>query len=178
MSDLRAKVRIIPPDLEVTNDETGLTVRGSDILNQMKGNNMWHNDRHGKYASAMYDGKVFKFRVGEEVTLPLAAAKHLRRMSAVCVGSDKLNGPLMPFLEISETYDAMAPVTVKVEYTPTTCPICHVEQSTYPALMRHQMAEHADLFKEKGEPKKKIEWDAPKKAEPVSDENNEAWEGQ
>ena len=178
MSDFRAKVRIIPLDLEVTNDETGLTVRGSDILNQMKANNMWHNDRHGKYASAMYDGKVFKFRVGEEVTLPIDAAKHLRRMSAVCVGSDKLNGPLMPFLEITETYDAMTPMTVKVEYTQTTCPICHVEQSTYPALMRHQLAEHADLFKEKGEPKKKIEWDAPKKAEPVSDENNEAWEGQ
>jgi hypothetical protein len=69
-------------------------------------------------------------------------------------------------------------MTVKVEYTQTTCPICHVEQSTYPALMRHQMAEHADLFKEAKEEKKKIAWDAPKKAEPTTDINNETWEGQ
>jgi hypothetical protein len=44
--------------------------------------------------------------------------------------------------------------------------------------MRHQMAEHADLFKEAKEEKKKIAWDAPKKAEPTTDINNETWEGQ
>lgn len=175
--ELQAKVRIISPDKEVLNDETGLIVRGSDILNQMKINNMWRNDKQGKYAAAMFDGQDFKFRVGQELVLPLTIARHLRRMSAVCVGSDKLNGPLMPFLEIVDTFDATRPAPVKVEHTPTTCPICHVEQSTYPALLQHQIKEHADLFKETKaeakEEKKKIAWDAPKKAAPDGD-----WEGQ
>ena len=162
--ELQVKVRIISPEKEILNDETGLTVKGSDIINQMRINNMWKNDKQGKYASAMYDGQTFKFRLGEEMVLPITVARHLRRMSAVCVGSDKLNGPLMPFLELGETYDPMRPVPTKVE-SATTCPICHVEQESFPALMRHQMKEHADLFneaKKETEPKKKINWDAPK----------------
>ena len=124
--ELQARIRIVSPDKEITNEETGLTIRGSDILNQMKINNIWKNDRQGKYAGAMWDGTSFKFRAGEELVLPLSVAKHLRRMSAVCVGSDKLNGPLMPFLEITETFDMLRPVPEKVEHTQTTCPICHV----------------------------------------------------
>src|SRR5208282_1685910 len=176
--ELQVKVRIVPPEKEILNDETGLVVKGSDILNQMRINNMWKNDKQGKYASAMFDGQTFKFRLGEEMVLPITVAKHLRRMSAVCVGSDKLNGPLMPFLELGETYDPMRPVPVKVE-SATTCPICHVEQESFPALMRHQMKEHSDLFKEKevvAEPKKKIAWDAPKKQ--GSTTTDEVWEGQ
>ena len=164
--ELQAKVRIISPDSETLNDETGLVVKGSDILNQMRVNNMWKNDNQGKYASAMFDGQSFQFRVGQELTLPLTVARHLRRMSAVCVGSDKLNGPLMPFLEIVETFDPTRPkpVEIKVKATPTTCTICDVDQESFPALMRHQMKEHGDVFKEAAkEEKKKIAWDAPKK---------------
>ena len=177
--ELQARIRIVSPDKEITNEETGLTIRGSDVLNQMKINNIWKNDRQGKYAGAMWDGTSFKFRAGEELVLPLSVAKHLRRMSAVCVGSDKLNGPLMPFLEITETFDMLRPVPEKVEHTQTTCPICHVDQLTYPALMRHQVKDHADLFGEVKEEKKKIAWDAPsKKADAVKEINNEQWEGQ
>ena len=160
--DMQVTVRIVSPEKEILNDETGLVVKGSDILNQMRINNMWKNDKQGKYASAMFDGQTFKFRIGEEVTLPLIVARHLRRMSAVCVGSDKLNGPLMPFLELGEMHDPMRPVPVKME-SATTCPICHIEQDSFPALMRHQVKEHSDLFKEevKAESKKKIAWDAP-----------------
>jgi preprotein translocase subunit SecE len=50
---------------------------------------------------------------------------------------------------------------------------------TYPALMRHQVKDHADLFGEVKEEKKKIAWDAPsKKADAVKEINNEQWEGQ
>lgn len=171
--ELQARIRIISSDKEIFNDETGLTVRGNDILKQMNVNNMWRNDNEGKYASVMFDGQAFQFRVGQELTLPLTVARHLRRMSAVCVGSDKLNGPLMPFLEITETFDITRPKPIEVKSSPTTCLICDVDQETYPALMRHQMKEHSDLFKEE---KKKIAWDAPKKAEPTA--TDEAWEGQ
>jgi|SRR5208282_4297453 len=175
--ETQARIRIISPDKEILNDETGLMISGKDILDQMKANNMWKNDHEGKYASAMFDGQDFKFRPGQELVLPITIARHLRRMSAVCVGSDKLNGPLMPFLEITETFDATRPKPVVIERTPTTCQICGTDQETFPALMRHQMKEHADLFKdakEIKEEKKKIAWDAPKKAEPT----DEVWEGQ
>lgn len=173
--ELQAKVRIISSDKEILNEETGLVVKGNDILKQMNVNNMWKNDHEGKYATAMFDGQAFQFRIGQELILPLTVARHLRRMSAVCVGSDKLNGPLMPFLEIVETFDATRPKPIEVKSSPTTCLICGVDQETYPALMRHQMKEHSDLFKEE---KKKIAWDTPKKTDPAPTSTDETWEGQ
>jgi hypothetical protein len=100
MPSIQARVRIVTPDKETLNDETGLVVKGSDIINQMRINNVWKNDREGKYAGLMFDGQTYKFRIGQELIVPVHVARYLRRMSAICVGSDKLNGPLMPFVEI------------------------------------------------------------------------------
>src|ERR1022692_4804021 len=127
--ELQARIRIISSEKELLNDETGLVVKGNDILKQMSINNMWRNDSEGKYATAMFDGQYFKFRIGQDLVLPLTVARHLRRISAVSVASDKLNGPLMPFLEIVETFDVSRPqpIEVKVKATPTTCTICDVD---------------------------------------------------
>ena len=147
MPSYQARVRFVPTDKEIYNDETGVAMKGADILKQLKINNLWRNDREGKYFGVMFDGQTFKFREGQEIVVPVEVARHLRRMSAVCVGSDKLNGPLLPCLEIAETFDLMAPKIVEVKTTPTTCPICQIDQQTFPALMRHQMEEHSDVFK-------------------------------
>ena len=161
MPSIQARVRIVNPDKETLNDETGLVVKGSDIINQMRINNVWRNDKEGKYAGLMFDGQTYKFRIGQELIVPVQVARYLRRMSAICVGSDKLNGPLMPFVEIVETFDLMQPKVVEVKATPTTCAVCGVDQQTFPALMRHQMKEHADLFTEKRVAKPRTDWDAP-----------------
>jgi hypothetical protein len=171
MEALQARVRIILPENETYNQETGEAITGAAVLKQMKINNVWRNDAKGRYAATMYDGQTFKFREGEITIVPVTVARHLRRMSAIVVGPDKLNGPLMPYLEIVDTYDMTQPQKVTVEVpaktTPTTCMICGKDQLTFPALMRHQMSEHADQFEEKKASKKSAatQWDAPESEE-------------
>lgn len=164
MEALQARVRIVQPENSTFNQETGETVTGQEILHQMRVNNVWRNDSKGKYAAVMYDGQGFKFRENEVTIVPVTVARHLRRMSAIVVGPDKLNGPLMPYLEIIDTYDMTQPQKVVVEApktTPTTCLVCGVDQESFPALMRHQMADHAEMFTEKKAPRAPVQWDAP-----------------
>jgi len=165
MENQQVRLRIISGDAEIPNEETGQSVFGKDVLRQMKINNVWRNDHNGRYAGVQYDGQTFKFREGETITVPATVGRHLRRQSAICVGSDQLNGPLIPYLEIIDTFSMIEPK--KDEKTPTTCPICGEDQKTFPALARHQMAKHADVFKEKTaesadplkERKGRVNWD-------------------
>ena len=156
----QVRLRIVPPEKEVSNPETGAVVSGKDILKQMKTNNVWRLDHLGRYAGLQYDGQTFMFREGEIIAVPEVIAHHLRRASAICVGSDKLNGPLIPFIEVVGTFDLTSPV--KAAHTPTTCPICFVDQKTFPALTRHLGQErklHPELFEEEAEKKKKTDWE-------------------
>lgn len=151
----QVRLRIISPDKEIYNDETGTSVFGKDVLKQMKQNNVWRNDSKGKYAGIQFDALEFQFREGETVTVSATVGKCLRRGSIICVGGDKLNGPLVPFLEIVDTYELGAPSEKKT--TPTSCPICGEDQKTFPALTRHMGKErklHPELFEEKG-----TDWD-------------------
>jgi len=159
MESTQVKLRIVNPDKQIFNDETGQTVTGKDILKQLKINNVWRNDIKGKYIGIQFDAFEFVFREGETLTVPATIAKHLRRNSIICVGSDKLNGPLVPYIEVVETYEVSAPDAVKSAPTPTTCPICHEDQKTFPALTRHlgqEKKKHPELFQEE---KGKTDWE-------------------
>ncbi len=152
----QVKLRIISKDKEIFNEETGMTVTGQDVLKQMKTNNVWRNDAKGKYVGIQFDALEFQFREGEAITVSETVGRCLRRGSVICVGGDKLNGPLVPFLEIVEKYELGAPVAPKAT-TPTTCPICGEDQKTFPALTRHMGQEkkkHPELFEEK-----ETDWD-------------------
>ena len=153
------RVRLISPDKEIFNPETGLSVRGSEVIKQMKTNNVWRNDKNGRYAAVQYSGQTFKFREGMSVTVPASIAPFLRANSAIVVGSDKLNGPIIPFLDVTDTYELQEPT--KAPTTPTTCGICGEDQKTFPALTRHLAVErkkHPELFEEDKE-KKPIDWE-------------------
>ncbi|HEY6766643.1 MAG TPA: hypothetical protein VI386_17930 [Candidatus Sulfotelmatobacter sp.] len=154
----QVRLRLISPTKDVFNPETGDTVFGKDVLSQLTKNRRWSNDRIGKYVGVQFDAHEFMFREGETITVSETIAKALIRSSAICVGSDKLNGPMVPFLEIAETYELGAPSEQK--RTPTTCGICGEDQKTFPALTRHlgqERKKHPELFEEK-----KTDWDGEK----------------
>jgi hypothetical protein len=156
----QVRLRIISPTKEIFNEETGATVTGKEVLKQMKTNNVWKNDTKGKYASIQFDAFEYQFREGETITVPETVARALRKNSIICVGSDKLNGPLVPFVEVVEKFELGEP-TAPVAKTPTTCPICGEDQKTFPALTRHlgqERKKHPELFEEE---KKGTQWDAP-----------------
>jgi len=149
------RLRLIDPKKEIFNPETGMTVSGADVIKQMKINNVWRNDKHGRYAAVQYAGQTFKFKEDTVLTVPASVAPALRANSAICVGSDKLNGPIIPFLEVCETFELTEPE--KKTTTPTTCPICGEDQETFPRLTRHlgmERKKHPELFKEE-----KTDWD-------------------
>jgi hypothetical protein len=159
MESRQVRLRIVSPDKEFDNSETGTTILGKDILKQMKINNVWRNDHRGKYAGLMFDGQSFYFREGEVTTVPETVANHLRRASSIVVGSDQLNGPILPFIEVIEAFDMTEPSKAQAR-TATTCPICHEDQKTFPALTRHlgqERKKHPELFQEE-----KTDWDGPK----------------
>ena len=154
----QVRLRIISPDKEIFNEETGTSVFGRDVLKQMKTNNVWRNDAKGKYVGIQFDAFEFQFRDGETVTVSETIGRCLRRGSIICVGGDKLNGPLVPFIEIVDKYELGAPAEVKPT-TPTTCPICGEDQKTFPALTRHlgqERKKHPELF---AEDKKATDWE-------------------
>lgn len=156
----QVRLRIISPDKEIFNEETGQTVFGKDVLKQMKLNQVWKNDTKGKYAPIQFDAFEYSFREGETITVPATVGACLRRGSIICVGGDKLNGPLIPFIEIVERVELGVPTEPK-KNSPTTCPICGEDQKTFPALTRHlgvERKKHPELFEEE---KKGTQWDAP-----------------
>lgn len=158
MEAIQVRLRIVSPDKEFPNHETGITVSGKDILKQMKTNNVWKSDHVGTYAGLMFDGQTFNFRQGEIITVPATVANHLRRASAIIVGSDKLNGPILPFIEVVDSFDMTESSKAEVVRTATTCPVCFEEQKTFPALTRHLGKKHPELMREE---KKKTDWEGP-----------------
>jgi hypothetical protein len=153
----QVRLRIVSPDKEFPNHETGQVVTGKDILKQLKTNNVWRIDHVGRYAGVQFDGQSFMFREGEITTVPETVAHHLRRSSGIIVGSDKLNGPLLPFLEIVEVFDMTEPQKAR---SVNACPICGEEQKSPAALVRHLAVErkkHPEIFQEE-----KTDWDGPK----------------
>jgi hypothetical protein len=143
----QVKLRIVQPTFRMTVDETGEYVTGKHILDQMKKNQVFKNDSRGKYVPILFDGREFDFREGETITVGETISNALRRMSTICVGGDKLNGPIVPFLEIVSVHSiSEAEPEAK---TPTTCPICGEDQKTFPRLTRHLGVErknHPELF--------------------------------
>ena len=150
----QVRIGLIDPNKEIFNSETGTSVSGKDVLKQLKTNNVWKNDESGRYAMVQFDGQTFNFREGQSLVLPETVARFLRRSSVITVGSDKLNGPMIPFLEVKEKLEMSLS---QKNTTPTTCGICGVDQKTFPALTRHLAAErkkHPELFDEP-----KTDWD-------------------
>jgi hypothetical protein len=160
----QVRLRIISPDKEIFNDETGTSVSGKDVLKQLNINNVWKNDKKGKYIGIQFDAYEFVFREGETITVGATVARALRRNSIICVGSDKLNGPLVPFIEFAEEYELGAPVAATEAAQPkpaTACPICGEDQETFPALARHlaNRKKHPELFEKETAPKTKVDWE-------------------
>jgi hypothetical protein len=161
---VQVRLGLIDPNKEVFNQETGDTVTGKDVIRQLTTNNVWRNSPKGKYVAVQYNSQTFKFFVGETMVLPESVAKALRRSSAILVGEDKLNGPIIPFLEVKETME-MAIANTSI-HSATTCPVCHEEQKSLPALARHLMthpeAQEADTAPAptpKGVKKPKTDWE-------------------
>jgi hypothetical protein len=163
------KVRLISKDKEHFNDETGTTVSGAEILNQLTVNNIWRTDKTSRYAPVTFNGRTYKFREGMSMTVPDHLASMLRRGSAIVVGSDSLNGPIVPFLELTEHFDItqLHADKEKVPAVKTACPVCGVDQKTLPALARHIMKDHAEA-NEPSAPKARIDWDGKFKGAPDS----------
>lgn len=164
----QVRIGIIDPAKEIFNSETGMSVSGKDVIKQLKINNVWKNDLDGRYAMVQYDGQTFNFREGQTLTVPESVARCLRRSSVICVGSDKLNGPMIPFLEVKEKLEMALP-TAEKKTTPTTCPICGEDQKTFPALTRHlgqERKKHPELFEEE---KSKTDWDGKSTTDEVED---------
>ena len=166
----QVRLRLISPDKTIFNEETGEEVSGKDVLKQMKLNNVWKNDVKGKYASVQFDAFEYQFRDGQTITVPETVGRQLRKGSIICVGTDKLNGPLIPFLEIVEKFELGETKPAAPVHTATTCPICHEEQGSFPALTRHMGQErkkHPELFEEKETVQKsKTNWDIPDDTDP------------
>ena len=123
----QVRLGLVDPEKEIYHTDTGSTTTGKDIIKQLKINNIWRADQKGRYA-----------------------ANHLRRASAICVGADKLNGPIVPFLEVYDTFEMTEPQ--KAVKTATCCPICGEDQKTFPRLTRHlgeEKKKHPELFEEK-----------------------------
>jgi hypothetical protein len=154
----QVRIGLIDPSREIFNSETGVTVSGKDVIKQIKTNNRWTNDKDGRYVMVQYDSLTFNFREGETLTVPESVARCLRHSSVITVGSDKLNGPMIPFLEVKEKLEMALP-TAEKKTTPTTCPICGEDQKTFPALTRHlgqERKKHPELFEEE---KSKTDWE-------------------
>jgi len=154
----QVQLAIVSPDKEFYVPETGQSLHGKDVIKQMTINRVWHNDKQGRFAMVQYAGQCFKFREGEAKTVPESIGSRLRANSAICVGTDKLNGPIVPFLEIVKRTEMSESVSTK---TPTTCPICGEDQLSFPKLTRHLAQErkkHPELFQEE-----KTEWEADEK---------------
>src|SRR5581483_8286585 len=114
-------------------------------------NKCWKNDHEGKYISVQFNSIDFQFRPGTQVVVGETVARCLLRNSSICIGSDSLNGPVVPFLRVIEKRELNK--AEKAGITPTTCPICFEDQKTFPALTRHLGKErklHPELFKEEG----------------------------
>lgn len=153
------RLRIIDPNKEIFNPETGDTVRGSEVIKQMKINNVWRTDRDGRYAAVQYSGQTFKFREKQAYSFPQSLATALRRNSVIVVGSDSLNGPMIPFLEIGEVYELSEQKKVAAPYA---CPICGEDQKNPARLARHlgeERKKNPALFVEE-----KTQWDVPEPA--------------
>ena len=98
----QVRIGLIDSNKEIFNQETGDTVSGKDVLRQLSTNNVWRNSPKGKYVAVQYNAQTFKFFEGETMTLPESVGRALRKSSAILVGEDKLNGPIIPFLEVKE----------------------------------------------------------------------------
>ena len=144
------KLRIVHPEVEIPNTETGIVVTGKDILKQMKINNVWKFDHVGKYCEVQYDRRGYVFREGQTVTVSEHIGRRLRACSAIIVGNDSLNGPIVPFLEVCGEFSMVASEDAKPK-TATSCPICGEDQNSFPGLSRHMALEkkkHPELFQE------------------------------
>jgi hypothetical protein len=129
---------------------------GREVLNEIKKRNkkehIWLNDEIGKYISIMYDAHEFRFRPGKAITVGKVVANALRRSSALMIGPDYLNGPILPMIVVDKEFtlgeelvDGSKPMTQ------TTCSVCFVDQLTLPKLMRHlekHRSDHPELFEE------------------------------
>jgi hypothetical protein len=146
----QVRLGLIDPTKEVFNQETGDTVTGKQVLQQLSTNNVWRNSPKGKYVAVQYNAQTFKFFVGESMVLPESVGRALRKSSAILVGEDKLNGPIIPFLEIQE----------KMEMT-----LAHVNEDKLQKENEALKAELEALRKQAAEPAKtkpkgkKIDWD-------------------
>lgn len=98
----QVRIGLIDPTKEIFNQETGDTVIGKDVLRQLQTNNVWRNSPKGKYVAVQYNAQTFKFFENENMVLPESVGRALRKSSAILVGEDKLNGPIIPFLEIKD----------------------------------------------------------------------------
>jgi len=98
----QVRIGLIDPLKEIFNQETGDTVSGKDVLRQLQTNNVWRNSPKGKYVAVQYNSQTFKFFLDETMVLPESVGRALRKSSAILVGEDKLNGPIIPFLEVKD----------------------------------------------------------------------------
>lgn len=146
---IQVTLGLVDENFKIEISETGETVTGKDILKQLAKSNQWKNDHAGKYLPVQFNALEFQFRPGTSVTVGESVAHSLLRSSALIVGGDQLNGPMVPFLVVLGKRELNA--IERVGHSPTTCPICFEDQKTFPALARHMGKEkklHPELFKE------------------------------
>lgn len=161
LEQTQVKLRLVDEQFSHFDDENGQTISGKDIHKQMNKNGVWKNDAKGKYVGIQFDGHEFVFRPGEIIVVGESIARSLRKSSHIIVGH-QLTGAIVPFLQVAETYSLGE--TDASNRPATACPICGVDQKTFPALTRHMGKErklHPELFKEEG-----VDWE-PTDAEKV-----------
>lgn len=130
-------------------------VEGKEILKALRTNKVWKKDHVGPFVSVMFDGQEFKFRTktdnkGKPFTRTVGptVANALIRGSAVIVGTDKLTGPIAPYLIKIGTRE-IGEGDARPVISPTTCPVCYTDQKTIGRLARHietHKKDHPELF--------------------------------
>lgn len=152
MESKQVQLRLIDKNFSFEN-EHGEIIKGDKILDQMKKNQVWKNDKEGKYVPVLFDGQAFCFREGKIIQVGERIARALQRSANIIVGPKAINGPSCPFLEVVKEFA----YTVTGQEAPRpqfACPICDKDCERPNKLTRHMMKDHP---KEVNEPV--VDWE-------------------
>lgn len=149
METTQVVLRLISKNSSYT-DEHGDVISGQKILDQMKKNGVFKNDKEGVYVPVLFDGKSFNFREGKIIQVDKTVANALRRSAHIIVGPKAMSSPMCPFIEIVKEF-AVGEQAIRPQFA---CPICDKDCDNPAKLTRHMMKDHKEETS-----KPAVDWD-------------------
>lgn len=142
----------VTPRFETTQVRLKLT-EDTAILSQLEQNKRFRYDKQKKlkYVVIQFDGREIRFYKDPTKTVVVGelVANALRRDSAIIIdptGLDSLTGEILPFVEVVSKFNMLEGESAEsqvVKLPKTACPVCGIDQKTYPRLSRHLMEKHS-----------------------------------